>query len=395
MRVERNPAGLIVHTRQRSGCRAITLMSGVLFGVLIALLAWLGGILGVLSSQQVSHDLGDAYKAFDRGDLDDAVNIAQHIWETYPDHTEALILLVRALIYRSYSDYFYEADRQTALNLTTEAMARIQGDADVLAIHAFALHINGEHRLAARLADAALRRNPDHILARMVLGLAYGGIGIHDDALQETQTAVQRGQMLMDTWRALAISYGDLGRYDDALNVVNEAIAQNNHLLALYFERAEYAIHLGDIDAATASYFRILALDPDNVKSRLRLCELSSKLRESETAMRYCLETTQRAPEWAEGWYHLGREYFLQGNFEAAQTSLHSCTTLLIAQNVPISKRRFECWYLQGQAAEILGDCAGLLATYHEFRLMAESENLPQSWTYPPEGPAICTRSSN
>ena len=40
-------------------------------------------------------------------------------------------------------------------------------------------------------------------------------------------------------------------------------------------------------------------------------------------------------------------------------------------QNVPISERRFECWYIQGQAAEIRGDCESLIAIYNEFRAIA------------------------
>jgi hypothetical protein len=67
----------------------------------------------------------------------------------------------------------------------------------------------------------------------------------------------------------------------------------------------------------------------------------------------------------------LGREYFLQGDFANAQQDLHRCSSLQVMQNVPVSQRRFECWYLQGQAAQILGDCEALIATYNEFRSMA------------------------
>ena len=39
-------------------------------------------------------------------------------------------------------------------------------------------------------------------------------------------------------------------------------------------------------------------------------------------------------------------------------------------EDVPVDERRFECWYIQGQAAEILGDCPNLIALYNEFRAM-------------------------
>ncbi len=134
----------------------------------------------------------------------------------------------------------------------------------------------------------------------------------------------------------------------------------------------------------------MLVYDPENVKARLRLCELSSLLREREAAIRYCQQVTERAPAWADGWYHLGREYFLQGNFRLAQEHFHRCSSLQVMQNIPPEERRFECWYLQGQAAEILGDCENLLATYNEFRAMAIDPAVQQTWTYPPEGPPGC-----
>jgi hypothetical protein len=59
-------------------------------------------------------------------------------------------------------------------------------------------------------------------------------------------------------------------------------------------------------------------------------------------------------------------------------------------QNVPVTDRKFECWYLQGQAAEILGDCPNLIATYNEFRAMAAEAPIQQTWLYPPEGPPGC-----
>ena len=61
-----------------------------------------------------------------------------------------------------------------------------------------------------------------------------------------------------------------------------------------------------------------------------------------------------------------------------------------VKQDIPIPDRRFECWYLQGQSAEIVGDCQALLTTYHEFLDMAERTDIPQTWTYPPEGPPAC-----
>ncbi len=373
------------------GCRAIPLLSGIIFGAILALLAWLGGMLGLVTSQHVNRDLGAAHQAFHGGDLTKAIELSRRAWEAHPDYTDALRLLVRALIYRSYSDYDYDDDRQTALQLTTVAIEQHPGLLNVQATHAFALHAAGQHFDAARIATGILQKQPKHTFARMVLGMAYGGIGDLQTARSQLLTVTESQQWQIDAYRALAISHGDLGNYQAALIANEQAIARHEKLLALYFEQAEFALHMGDYDRATAAYFRILATDPDNTKVRLRLCSLSSMLRETTRSITYCKEVIERAPKWADGWYFLGREYFLQGNFADAQSHLNQCTTLLIEQQVPIEARRLDCWYLQGQTAEILGDCEGLLTTYNQFRAMVQIASLPQTWVYPPEGPVICS----
>jgi tetratricopeptide (TPR) repeat protein len=365
----------------------------MLMGILVstATLAW-NWVSGWMngSAPRVTSSLFAAQAAFDRGDLETAIELARQVLNGAPRDVEALSFLARALVYRSYSDYDRAVDREVALELTTDAIAEQPTNMDLWAIHAFTLQANGQPTESAQAARRVLDLQPNNPLARLSLALAYGGVGGLDLALREMQNAVNLTGYELDTQRGLAIAYSDLGRYPEAIVAIERAIDINDHLIPLYFERALYALQIGDADAATVAYYQVLAYDPDNVKARLRLCELSSMLRERETALTYCREVTEYAPNWSEGWYRLGREYFLQGNFADAQENLHRCSTLQTMQNIPMSERRFECWYLQGQAAEILGDCSALLATYNEFMTMAANSDIQQTWSYPPEGPAMC-----
>ncbi len=389
MNPERNRSFSKAGRRGCAGCLSLTFISGITFGMALAVLAWVGGFFG-LNRESLDADIHRAQQAFDQGNLDSVIDQTGRIWDAHPEQVEALALLVRGLIYRSYADYNHTTDRAKALAITGAAYERLPVDTEVMAAHAFALQVNGFSNEAARLAAYTLDQAPDQTLARLTLGLAYGGMGIHQSALLENQTAVANADQPVDAARALAISLGDMGRYQDAIAQLDQAINNNHHLLMLHFEKAEYAIHAGDVDTATAAFFRVLAYDANNVKARLRLCELSTSLRERAAAERYCTEVTELAPDWVEGWYRLGREYYLQGAFEQAQTAFHQCTTLSLDQRIPVAERQFECWYLQGQSAEIRGDCPALLSTYNEFRVMAASVDIPQTWTYPPEGPAIC-----
>ncbi len=392
MRIDRRASRLSFRTqRRRSGCLSLPLLLGLIVGALATSLLrpsqWLnfGAPLTTPSA-----DLTPALLAFNRGDLDEAVRLAGALLEMQPENSGALLVLARALIYRSYSDFNTEGDRATALQLTGEMLARHPRDVDVMAVHAFALQANGQPVTAAQTAQEALKADPEHALARMALALSYSGVGSHQLSLRENLLAIESPGWQIDTQRALALSYSGVGDYRNAVESIEKAIALNPRLIPLYFERALYARQLGDADAATVAYFQILAYDDGNVKARLRLCELSSLMRQRESAIQFCQQVTDRAPDWADGWYQLGREYFLQGNFAQAQQHLNRCSSLQVMQEVPVEKRRFECWYMQGQAAEILGDCPALLATYQEYRTMALDAGLLQTWIYPPEGPPGC-----
>jgi tetratricopeptide (TPR) repeat protein len=242
------------------------------------------------------------------------------------------------------------------------------------------------------LAQDVLNRNPNHTLARVALALAYGRVGGYDNALTQARQALETAepQYRIDSLRAQAISQSDLGRYREAMLTMQQAITINNKLAVLQFEYALFALQVSDADTATAAYLNILAFAPTNIKAQLRMCELYSTLRDPETAMRYCQGVVNRAPSWADGWYLLGREYFWQGRFAQAQDAFSRCTALQTAQNIPTQDLHLECWYMQGQSAEILGDCDNLLRIYEEFKGITLRGNLPQTWTYPPEGPAIC-----
>lgn len=338
----------------------------------------------------------DVQIAFRNGDLDHSIEYAQGIYDSDNSQIDALELLVRALIYRSYADINQDADRGHALELTTAAIASYPNDFRVSGIHAFALQANDLSDDAQRLALRVIRNDENNIAARLALSLSYASQGIFEAGLRNSLHAVEIADTVHHNWRAdtyrvLAIIYSDLGQYTDAADAVETAIAHNRRLLPLHFERALYAQQLGDMDTATAYYFNVIAFDDDNVKARFRLCEVSSLLGERDAAIDWCTQVTDFAPGWAEGWYRLGREYYLDGNWQQTQDALNRCSTLQVAQAIPIEDRRLECWFIQGQAAEVLADCEHLIVLYHEYQQMARTANLTQRWVYPDDTPPVCT----
>lgn len=377
--------------QRRRTCLSSVLMFGVFLGGIFMSWTWISQQIRATITPQKG-DLSPASAAFAAGNLDGAINAARAIYNAEPNRTDALTLLVRALIIRSYSDYNHILDRQVALQLADAAVQAFPASPDALAARALALQVNGRAIDAYRMAERALIADPAHVLARMALALAYGGNRSFDQALKAAEQVVSTApaELRYEALRTWAVALGDLGRYQEAGAALDQATQLNPRLPIGHFERALYALQQGDFNTATQSYFYVLSHDPQNAKANLRLCELSTMLRETEQAVTYCQKVTGMAPGWADGWYRLGREYYLQGNFSAAQTYLNRCTRLQVAQNARPEQRHFECWYLQGQAAEHLGDCPALLKIYNEYVSLTAGSNQPQTWTYPPEGPAIC-----
>jgi len=393
-RINRNQSNLTFRPRRRrvfAGCLPLTLVLSIALALAATSWNWLGARLNITATPDANSELELAQYAFNSGDLDTAISLSRQIWTNQPNSIDGLFLLIRGLIYRSYSDYNRDVDREIALQITTEAYNRMPSDPDISAIHAFALQATSDPILSARLAQGVLGRVPDHQLAQIALTLAFGRVGGYDAALRQAQQISLEGDLALEVYRALAISHSDLGHYDEAINAIDQALGINNRLAFLHFERAEFALHTSDFDTATAAFFHVLAFDAENTKVRLRMCDLSIRLGNRADAMSYCQDVTERAPTWSDGWYLLGREYFLRGEFSLAQESFNHCSTLQVQQNTPISQRQFECWYLQGQAAELQGDCNGLLQIYNEFLAMNAIYPLAETWILPPDGPAICT----
>ncbi len=395
MRISRKKTGIFAkRSRQGRGCLPFFVLIGVAVAVVALGRDWIGQWLNLNRPQSSEINLQSAQDAFNEGDLEATIQYASQLFNEDPSEEQTLILLIRALIYQSYTEYNRGGDRDRAVELSLDGLARYPRNLDIQAIRAYTLQVIGRPDEAQRMALRIIDRSPEHILARITLSLSYGSQGIFEASLREAQVAVklsnQYKQYQMESYRTRALAYANLAQYKDALTDIDLAISYNRKLIPLHFERALYVTQIGDKDQATVSYFQIMAFDEDNIKVRLRLCELSSSLQEWEASIRYCGEVTQGAPDWADGWYQLGREFFFNGDFVNAQASFNQCTTLQVQQSVSIAERQLECWYLQGQSAEILGDCQALLTTYHEFLDMVDRADLPQTWTYPPEGPSIC-----
>ena len=399
MKLTRHSANIFARPIPRfRGCAPLLILVLVAAAVVVTGRHWIEQRLNPNRSPQSAANLPAAFAAFEDGDLGKAVAYATQVLERDGPNIAAYELLVRALIFRSYSEIDRAIDRESALRVSREAVAERPRSQDLQAVLAYALQANGHADEAGRVALRIVEGLPNHVLARIVLSLSYGARGIPGAALREAEIGLdlarETGRYEWEGHRAVALAYGDLGNYREAMAHMDQAIRYSGKLIPLHFEAALFALQVSAVDRATVSYYRIMALDDKNVKVRVRLCELSDRLLERESALRYCREVTELAPAWSDGWYKLGRLLYLGGDYLNAQSALSHCSRLQVEGQVDVEERRLECWYLQGQSAEIRGDCAGLMAVYQQFLDMVEQARLPQTWNYPPGGPTICAQAT-
>jgi len=249
MQIQRNQSRLSFRKqrRRRSGCLPLAVLVGLVVGAVTLSWNWIGQRLQINAAQQSGDGLlAEANAAFSRGDLDSAISLARQVLEGTPNQPDAVALLARALVYRSYADYDRAVDRRSALEVTTGALQADPNNPTLLAIHAYTLQAAGQPTDAARIARQALDQDETDGLARVSLALAYGGVGSFEVALRESLEAAKDEEWQMEAQRALAISYSDLGDYPSAIRAVEQALKLNNRLIPLYFEQALYALQVGD-----------------------------------------------------------------------------------------------------------------------------------------------------
>ncbi len=117
---------------------------------------------------------------------------------------------------------------------------------------AFAYLCDRQPDLALQQAQKTYNLDPNHVSARIWLGLAYIGNGRYDDAIALNEQILQTAPTDVDILYALGYAYGRAGRRRDAEAVLKklEDVAKTE-----YVEPTNFAVvytGLGDKDAAFA-----------------------------------------------------------------------------------------------------------------------------------------------
>lgn len=296
-------------------------------------------------------------RAYLSGDIERAIAYYGEAARLAPDNIDILFEYGRMLIYRSYAGRAYGFRAVEALDVAEKAVELDPNNARAQALLCLALLENDRPEEAISAGLRAEQLAPNYAEARAYLSMAYRGAGRPNQAFQKADEAVQLDPNSLDARRALALGLAFVGEFDAAVQQYERAIQIHPRFDALYFELALYYKAQDNYEAAIAAYDQVLAMEPDNVKAYTRKCETYFTMREDSLAQEACEQAIQLDPTYAEAHRQLGMVRYTRRNYEGAIESFEQCATLQKTQNIPLTQREIECWYIRGLAWALLARC--------------------------------------
>ena len=161
--------------------------------------------------------------------------------------------------------------------------------------------------------------NPD---ALYVLGIAYGKLDHHDDAIAAYREAVRINPELAEAWNNLGVAYSNINRYDDAVAALREALRINPEDADAWNNLGNTYNDLGRHDDAIAALREALRINPELAEAWNNLGVTYSNIDHYDDAIAAFREAVRINPEDAESWNNLGLAYGKLDRYDDAIAAL-------------------------------------------------------------------------
>jgi len=176
----------------------------------------------------------------------------------------------------------------------------------------------GRHQDAIETYKQAIRIKPDFVEAHYNLGVAYGKLGREQDEIEAYKQAIRIKPDYADAHYNLGIAYGELSRYQDAVEAYKQAIrikpdyaeAQSN--LGVVYSK------LGRHQDAVEAYKQAIRIKPDYAEAQSNLGVAYSKLGRHQDAVEAYKQAIRIKPDYADAHYMLGVTYSGLGRYQDA-----------------------------------------------------------------------------
>lgn len=291
----------------------------------------------------------EGYTAFLAGDVVRAADLFERAVAQQPTNVDYLYEYGRMLI--------ENARYEEAIEVGDRAIQSSPGDPRGYAIKARSLDLNGESEVAIPIGQQGFQINPNFAPVLAALASAYRNIDRYDVALDYAEQAVLADPMDATARRVYALALIWVGRRDEAIAQLNEAIAINPNLPAPYFELAGQYRGANDFEMVVATYEAVLAINPQDPKANLRLCQVYIQVGQDNRAQGYCEDALTYDPDYAEAQSTLGWVMYRRRNYEGAIQMFRQCETNMAISGETINEDTIRCYYMRGLAHYYLGEC--------------------------------------
>ena len=215
-------------------------------------------------------------------------------------------------------------ERATALALADSVVLRAPAWPDGYVWKAVVLRELGQLRAAEAALREALRLQPDHVEARLLLARVLQQQGQLREALGQYRQALHRatGTLRAAAWLQLGHAYRELGRLDSAAIGFQEALRRDSTLAEAWDGLRQVHELEGRLPEALEAARRAQQQAPDDPDYRLALGTLLVRMGDPDEAITW-LEGVLAARPWhAVAHYHLGRALLARGDTAAGRRHL-------------------------------------------------------------------------
>lgn len=129
---------------------------------------------------------------------------------------------------------------------------------------------------AVPVLERALRMRPEHVMTRIDLGAAYGGVSRLEEAEQTLRIAVALRPDLAPAWFNLGLVVWKRGKLDEAYRSFEAAVAADPMLITAMGNLAYLDVEARRPARASAWLDRILAIDPHDQRALKLRAELAA-----------------------------------------------------------------------------------------------------------------------
>jgi tetratricopeptide (TPR) repeat protein len=301
----------------------------------------------------------NAMDIYARGNVREAARLMEQAVSQQPNNVDYLYEYGRLLLELGDDQPEYILQ---AIEIGERAIAANANDPRGYALRARGLDRSGDSAAAIPVAQAGLNVDRNFAPLYAALSSAYLSIDRYDVALENAERAIELDPLDPTSRRIYSYSLVWVGRFEEAIDQLEQAIQLNPNQGGPYFELASLyrrqAFQVADSVLATelyadsiALYEQVLAMQPENARAYLRLCDAYFEARENQRATDYCLEAVTINPEYAQAWASLGQTQYSRRNYEGAIESFENCV------RIAGDEADIRCYYLRGLSHYYLGEC--------------------------------------